>query len=406
MEATLQSIFREGFGSYQDQHGVSADQSRAAQAIILCQSESLGYEEWICLNDGYTEQQNHSCRHRSCPRCHGAMTHAWLERTQARLLPCDHYHVIFTLPHELNALWQYNREWCSDHLFKASAETLKQLLADEKYLGAEVGLLSALHTWGRTLSEHPHVHVLVTGGGLNGAHWHPVKHDFLLPVGVIKAKFRGKWLTWLNDADAAGELTRPPDWTPERWTQVLRTIARKNWNVRIQGAYRHGQGVANYLSRYLRGGPIKDHRIVSATPERVTFRYRDHHDHVEKTLTLSQTQFIDRVLWHVPVKGQHQVRYYGLYTASAVAKRQQVRDQLGVVEERPIPAEARDHPCPTCGRALFHRVSVRGQISYLRKTDCSQARRPVQQHAQADPIHPGAASKKSEPLFLALPGAA
>lgn len=406
MEATLQSIFREGFGSYREQHGVSADQSRAAQAIMLCQSEALGYEEWICLNDGQTEQQNHSCRHRSCPRCQGAMTHDWLERTQARLLPCDHYHVIFTLPHELNALWPYNRAWCSDHLFKASAETLKQLLADERYLGAEVGLLSALHTWGRTLSEHPHVHVLVTGGGLNGADWRPVKHDFLLPVGVIKAKFRGKWLAWLNDAYAAGELTLPPDWTPERWNQVLRTIARKHWNVRIQGAYRHGQGVANYLSRYLRGGPIKDHRIVSATPERVTFRYRDHHDQREKTMDLSQAQFIDRVLWHVPVKGQHNVRYYGLYTASATDKRQQVRDHLGVVEAAAIPAEPRTRQCPTCGRALFHRVSVRGQISYLRNTAASQVRSTVQQRAQADPIHPGAASKRSELLFLALPGAA
>ena len=405
MEATVQSIFRDGFGSYQETHGLSADQRRAAQAIMLCRSEALGYEEWICLNDGHTEQQHHSCRHRSCPRCHGALTYDWLERTKTRLLPCDHYHVIFTLPHELNALWQYNREWCSDHLFKASAETLKQLLADEKYLGAEVGLLSALHTWGRTLSEHPHVHVLVTGGGLHGAQWHPVKHDFLLPVGVIKAKFRGKWITWLNDASAAGPLTLPPDWTPAHWRQVLRTIARKPWNVRIQGAYRHGQGVVNYLSRYLRGGPIKDQRIVSATSERVTFRYRDHHDQREKTMDLSQAQFIYRVLWHVPVKGQHEVRYYGLYSKRG-RKRQPIRDHLGVVEERPIPTEARAHPCPLCGRALFQRVSVRGQISYLRNHASSHVRRPVQQGAQADPTNPGAASKRSEPIFLALQGAA
>ncbi|WP_200332702.1 IS91 family transposase [Thiocystis violacea] len=407
MEATLQNIFRDGFKSYHENHGLSADQTRAAQAIMLCQSEALGYEEWICLNDGHTEQQNHSCRHRSCPRCHGALTHDWLERTQARLLPCDHYHVVFTLPHDLNALWQYNREWCSDHLFKASAETLKELLSDEKYLGAEVGLLSALHTWGRTLSIHPHVHVLVTGGGLDrdGA-WRTVKNDYLLPVAVIKAKFRGKWLTWLNDAYAAGDLTLPPDWTPERWTQVLRTIARKDWNVRIQGGYRHGYGVANYLSRYLRGGPIKDHRIVSATSDRVTFCYRDHHDNIEKTLALSQTQFIDRVLWHVPVKGQHHVRYYGLYAAGAATKRQQVRDHLGVVEETTLPAEPRVRECPTCGRALFHRVSVRGQISYLRNTVRSKARSDVQPGAQADPINLGAASRNLGAVFFALPGAA
>ena len=268
MEATVQSIFRDGFESYQKKHGLSADQSRAAQSIMLCQSEALGYEEWICLNDGHTEQQNHSCRHRSCPRCHGALTHDWLERTQARLLPCDHYHVVFTLPHVLNALWQYNREWCSDHLFKATAETLKELLSDDKYLGAEVGLLSALHTWGRTLSFHPHVHVLVTGGGLdrNGA-WRPVENGYLLPVGVVKAKFRGKWLTWLNDAYAAGDLTLPPDWTLERWTQVLRTIARTTWNVRIQGAYRHGHGVAKTISRAICA--VAPSRIIASSRSRL-----------------------------------------------------------------------------------------------------------------------------------------
>jgi hypothetical protein len=256
------------------------------------------------------------------------------------------------------------------------------------------------------LSAHPHVHVLVTGGGLQGAQWRTVKNDYLLPVGVIKAKFRGKWLTWLNDAYAAGALTLPPDWTPEHWTHVLRTIARKTWNVRIQGAYRHGQGVATYLARYLRGGPIKDHRIVSATPQRVRFRYRDHHDQVEKTMDLSQAQFIARVLWHVPVQGQHHVRYYGLYTAGAAAKRQQVRDHLGVVEEAPIPPETRTRQCPTCGRVLFHRVSVRGQISYLRNTGCPKARGPVQQGAQAAPFSQEPLPQNTERIFLALPGAA
>jgi hypothetical protein len=334
------------------------------------------------------------------------MTHAWLERAQARLLPCDHYHVVFTLPHELNALWQYNRQWCGDHLFKASAETLKQLLSDEKYLGAEVGLLSALHTWGRTLSRHPHVHVLVTGGGLDGEHWRTVKNDYLLPVGVIKAKFRGKWIAWLNDAYAAGELTLPPDWTSQRWTQVLRAISRKRWNVRIQGGYRHGQGVATYLSRYLRGGPIKDHRIVSATPQRVTFGYRDHHDNRVKMLTLAHDQFLSRVLWHVPVKGQHNVRYYGLYSAGAATKRQQIKEQLGAAEEATPPAEAQARPCPVCRLPLFHRLSVRGQISYLKNTARSNVRGLVQQGAQAAPLTPASPAESSERNFFALPGAA
>lgn len=406
MEASLQNIFRSGFGSYKKHHGLSLDQYKAAQAIMDCQREELGYEQWECFNDSHTEQQNHSCRHRSCPRCHGARTHEWLEKVQSRLLPCDHYHVVFTLPHELNALWQYNRSWCSDHLFKASAETLKQLLADEKYLGAEVGMLSALHTWGRTLSFHPHVHVLVSGGGLKGKEWKTVKNDFLLPVGVIKAKFRGKWLSWLNEAYEAGELTLPSDWTPQHWKKVLREIARKTWNVRIQNGYRHGKGVATYLSRYMRGGPIKDHRIVSADEKTVSFRYRDHRDHAVKTLPLSPEHFISRVLWHVPVKGQHSVRYYGLYTAAAVEKRQRVRECLGVEEETaPEPTESPARECPKCGRPLFHRASVRGQISYIKNLEAIKVRSNVQQVAQPDPIDIGASRLKLRRVFLIVPGA-
>ena len=170
MEATLQSIFRKGFATYQQRHGLSMDQYQAARAIMECRTEGLGYETWGCVEDGHTEHQAHSCRHRSCPRCQQQYTQAWLDKTQARLLPVDHYHVVFTLPHELNEVWQFNRAWSADHLFKAVAETLRQLLKDERYLGAEVGILASLHTWGRTLAFHPHVHALVTGGGMAGVH--------------------------------------------------------------------------------------------------------------------------------------------------------------------------------------------------------------------------------------------
>lgn len=367
MEATLQSIFQSGFEKYKQRHGMSMDQYRAAEAIMTCQSEALGHEEWACLEDGHTERQPHSCRHRSCPRCHGQQTQAWLERIEARLIPCDHFHVVFTLPHELNALWHYNRRWCSDKLFEASSETLRQLLSDERYLGAEVGMVSVLHTWGRTLSFHPHVHVLVSGGGLAGDTWRTASHDYLLPVAVLKAKFRGKWLSWLNSAYAAGDIELPADWTERDWGKALSQVARKDWNVRIQSGYRQGHGVTQYFSRYLRGGPIKDHRIEEANSQSVTFRYRDHHDGVEKSLPLTTEHFMSRVLWHVPVKGQHNVRYYGFYTPRAVAKRQRIRESLGVDAEVPVQLskpEARE--CPKCGRPLFHRSSTRRKISSIR----------------------------------------
>lgn len=369
MEATLQAVFRQGFDRYRAHHGISIDQYQAANAIMHCRGDELGYEEWLCGHDGHVERHAHACRHRSCPRCQGIYTQQWLDKTQARLLPCDHYHVVFTLPHELNELWQYNRRWSADHLFKASAETLRELLKDERYLGAEVGLLSSLHTWGRTASFHPHVHVLVTGGGLRGGQWHGLRKDFLLPVGVVKAKFRGKWLSWLNAAYARGDLKLPRHWCARDWRRALRQVARKAWNVRIQGPYRHGSGVVNYLSRYIHGGPIKDHRLIAADERQVCFRYRDHHDGKEKTMTLKTAHFISRVLWHVPVKGQHNVRYYGLYVPGAVTQRDWIRDQLdaprGETVERP---EKTARTCPDCGAELLHYRSVGRKISSIKYT--------------------------------------
>jgi len=385
MEATLQSIFRSGFGKYKERHGMSMDQYRAAEAIMACQSEQLGHEEWTCLEDGHSELRHHSCRHRSCPRCHSVQTQAWLERIEARLIPTDHFHVVFTLPHELNPLWHYNRRWCSDRLFKASSETLRQLLADERYLGAEVGMVGVLHTWGRTLSFHPHVHLLVSGGGRAGDNWRAARHDYLLPVAVLKAKFRGKWLSWLNAAYAAGEIELPPDWSERDWRKALSQVARKHWNVRIQEGYRRGRGVIEYFSRYLRGGPIKDHRIVSADSQSVIFRYRDHHDGADKELSLKAEHFMSRTLWHVPVKGQHHVRYYGFYRPGAGSKRQRIRACLAIEPEKAVQAVKREpRQCPECGRPMLHRCSTRRKISFIRSGSRVSRSIRVQQDAEVD----------------------
>ena len=374
MEATLQNVLRQGMTQYRERHRMSIDQHQAVNAIMACRSDALGCEEWICAHDGHIEHQAHCCRHRSCPRCQGDYTQAWLSKTQARLLPCDHYHVVFTLPHELNEVWRHNRAWSADHLYRASAETLRELLKDERYLGAEVGLVASLHTWGRTASFHPHVHVLVTGGGLSGEAWRPLQKPFLLPVGVVKAKFRGKWLSWLNAAYAHGDLELPAHWRDRDWRRALRQVARKSWNVRIQGPYRHGSGVVMYLSRYIHGGPIKDHRLVAADHRTVRFRYRDYHDGKEKLMTLKTDQFIRRVLWHVPVKGQHNVRYYGLYVPGARSRRDSVRCQLDVAPgETAEQPEKRMHACPHCGSKMAHYRSTRRKISYIRNSRPPQA---------------------------------
>lgn len=377
MGVTLQKIFRGGFKAYSHKTGLSIDQHKAAHAIMDCQSESLGYETYQCLDDeNHLEKINHSCKHRSCPRCNHGLINDWLEKTKSRLLDCNHFHVVFTLPHELHPIWHYNRKWCADRLHKASAETLQQLLKDKCYLGAEVGILSSLHTWGRTQSFHPHTHILITGGGLNGGNWLSVKRDFLLPVGVIKAKFRGKWLCWLNEAYDTGELNLPPDMALDDWKKILRTMAKKAWNIRIQGGYEHGKGVATYLSRYVKGGPIKNHALLDATAESVTFEYLDYRDERMKEMRLSVDNFISRVLWHVPVKGQHNIRYYGLYVANAVEKRKKVSELLKTTKEKPYKREMKERLCQSCGSALIRIGSTYRKISYILESTVQQAVQP------------------------------
>jgi hypothetical protein len=311
--------------------------------------------------------------------------------------------VVFTLPHELNPIWIYNRQWCSDRLLRAAAETLQQLLGDARHLGAEVGIIAALHTWGRTLSFHPHAHLLVSGGGLEGTDWKETEHDYLIPVAVIKAKFRGKWLAWLNDAYDEGALSLPPDWDAKRWLGVLRHIAKHDWNVRIQSAYRRGRGVAAYLARYARGGPIKDYRLAEIAPARIKFRYRSHQDGREHILALDTDQFIARVLSHVPPKGQHTVRYYGLYVPNAQGKRNQARDALGYLPEANAARETRPRACPRCGHQLRLRERHYGKISRN-----SQA--VVQQYVQAAATEtkslPETLSERSPPSFFSCPAAA
>ncbi|MCU7919570.1 MAG: transposase [Candidatus Thiodiazotropha sp. (ex Epidulcina cf. delphinae)] len=226
------------------------------------------------------------------------------------------------------------------------------------------------------------MHVLATGIGLQGDETRRLEKDFLLPVGVLKAKFRGKWLSWLNQGYDNGEIGLPDGWTELDWRRVLRKVARKSWNICIQGAYKHGDGVAVYLSRYVRGGPIKDSKIVSADANRVIFRYKDHHDGGNKTMALPTEHFMTRVLWHVAVKGQHQVRHYGLYASGAREKRDSVRSSLGAEMEKGFQKPEKEPPsCPECGHIMFHAKSTRREISYIRST-------PVQQNVTTDRERP------------------
>jgi hypothetical protein len=298
----------------------------------------------------------------------------WLDRQESRLIDCPHFHVIFTAPDGLHALWRYNRKLMADLLFTKVRDTFFKLLRDPKYLGGKPGLVAALHTWGQTLMLHPHLHCLVTGGGLSAeGKWCKVVKKCLLPREVLMINFRGKYLDALRRALDRGQLRIPPDTTEARLRGLLNKLGRTPWNVKILEKYDHGKGVLRYLARYVRGGPMSNHRLISCRDGRVRFRYKDNRDvdkrrrPKQKTMSLPVDQFLARLLQHVPLPGMHMVRSYGLYANSQRPQLELAREQQGQ-EPVSLPETLawyelldrldRGGPerCPVCGAVL-----VRGE---------------------------------------------
>jgi hypothetical protein len=316
-----------------------------------------------------------SCRHRFCPQCAQLQIAQWLERQKARVLACEHYHVIFTLPSELNSLWLANVSVFAHLLFRAAWETVRELLADPRYLGATPGMIAALHTWGQTLVLHPHLHCLVTGGGLAGDTWTAVRNGYLLPARVVMPVFRGKLLDAVGKALDAGQLTHPPGMAPHQLRMLLNRVGRKKWHVQIMERYAHGRGVVTYLARYLRGGPLNPARVVTWDDQTVTFRYADNQDPDaqgrgrRKLLPLSVEDFLQRWLLHVPPPGLQVVRAYGLYAPTKRAALAQGRQALGQAPLDTPPAlewqtycaqRGARHPecCPVCGQRLLRTATL------------------------------------------------
>jgi hypothetical protein len=331
---TIRSIISRFYYSWSRERKLRADVKRAAAAIIHCQTPELGSHVERCDCGHVTHVKYNSCRHRSCPQCGGGRRADWLEKTSKQLLPCGHVHVIFTVPEELNILWRFNRELFADKLMTAARQTLETLLADDKYLGAKAGIITALHTWGRNLSIHPHAHCLVTAGGVDpdGRFVEP-KLSIFLPGGVLKAVFRGKLCESLRNGLRNGTLVVPTSQTEAKCHSLINRLGRVNWNVRVQERYPHGVSVAGYLARYLVGGPMSDKRLCSASSDEIVFRYKDHRDGKEKRMPLSPAEFLTRWFEHVPPRALRMIRRSGLYSNSSGAIREQVREQLAAQSE-------------------------------------------------------------------------
>jgi hypothetical protein len=281
--------------------------------------------------------------------------------------------VVFTIPHELLDLWRFNRTLVTNCLFQAASQTLRELLGDPKYCGGRVGLLAALHTWSQTLAAHVHLHVLVTAGGLSETtgKWLEATRECLLPRKVVMIVFRGKFRELLLRALAQGQLTLPPGTAMNRWVGELNRLGRVPWNVKVFDRYRNGKGVATYLARYLRGGPIGDQRLLEASDQVVLFRYRvPNHSPGDRSgqaiLPLDTAEFLRRYLEHVPPKGLQTLRGYGLYagnqhsrlaeafTALGSHRPSREQDQLDLAAWlQELGRNSAEQSCPVCGCRLI-----------------------------------------------------
>lgn len=361
---------------------VSLDQLKAMTAIERCRTSALGGHVARCENAacGHTLISYNSCRNRHCPKCQAAASREWLEGREAELLPVGYFHLVFTLPAPLRDLAFQNKRVMYDILMRAAAETTLTIAADEKYLGAHIGITAVLHTWGSAMTHHPHAHMIVPGGGISpdGTRWISCRPGYFLPVPVLSALFRARTLAMLADAHADGRLkffgahaALADRKAFKRFLAPLRSIG---WVVDSRPPVAGPEQVLRYLARYTHRVAISNRRLVAADDGGVSFRWKDYRiagPDRWKTMTLAPFEFIRRFLIHVLPKGFHRVRHYGLFAGTKRAANIARARELLAVPTPPAPVltpvepdAPRRHPspCPCCrSPMLVIEIFGRGQ---------------------------------------------
>jgi Putative transposase/Transposase zinc-binding domain len=346
---------------------LSLGQLKAMAAIEACRTAELGGHVAACEDCGHTVIAYNSCGNRHCPKCQGSAAREWLAEQEAGLLPLPYCHVVFTLPSEIGAIAWQNKAEVYGLLFKAASEAMLTIAADPKRLGARIGVTAVLHSWGSALTHHPHVHMIVPGGGLSldGERFIPCRRGFFLPVRVLSRLFRRLVLERLAAAYQQGRLILQGKLvklaSPAAFTTVLKPLRRKNWFVYAKRPFAGPKAVLAYLSRYTHRVAISNTRLIAHDEHGVTFRYKDYRvDGLarRKTMTLKTDEFIRRFLLHILPKGFHRIRHYGLFaSATRAANFIRLRELLGAMppaenaasRSEDQPAETALPPCPCCG---------------------------------------------------------
>ena len=346
-------------------------------AIESCRTAALGGHVARCEDCAYTSIAYNSCRNRHCPKCLGAAAKQWLADREAELLPVPYYHVVFTLPAAIADIAYHNRAIIYDLLFKVSAETMLAIAADPKHLGARIGITSVLHTWGSAMTHHPHVHMIVPGGGISpdGQRWVSCRPGFFLPVRVLSRLFRRLFLERLAAVHQAGRLSFFGNHAhlagAQSFAAFLAPLRKTEWVVYAKRPFGGPEAVLAYLSRYTHRVAIANSRLIAFNRDSVTFRWKDYRVEGrdrQKRMTLTTFEFIRRFLIHVLPKGFHRIRHYGLLARGACADNIARARELLAVKDREdglteTLVDIGRPPCPCCGgRMIVIEVFVRGEM--------------------------------------------
>ncbi len=346
---------------------LTPDQTVVLRDIVRCRTAALGGHLDVCDRCAYTSPSYNSCRNRHCPKCQGLAQAKWIAEREKRILPVRHFHVVFTLPAELHGLVRFRREALFDMLFACASQTLLELARDERHLGAELGLTAVLHTWTRELLFHPHVHCIVTGGGLalDARRWIDSGKKFLFHVNVMGALFRGKFLDRLRKAYARGAFADFDSFEdPEGFDRLMCAIAKKDWVVYAKRAFGGAEQVYRYLGRYTHRVGIANSRLVALNDDDVTFRTKN-----GKTITVAPTEFLRRFLLHVLPARFVKMRHFGLLASGNVNTKLanartllQDRRTTSVMRTTASGQDILDaltadkpRPCPLCSVGSLHR---------------------------------------------------
>jgi hypothetical protein len=343
-------------------------QLKAFRAIQRCRTAALGGHRDACLRCGYQAISYNSCRNRHCPKCQAQARERWLAARERELLAISYFHVVFTVPHELNVLALENPRLFYDLLFTASAQTLLEIACDPKHLGAEIGVIGILHTWGQNLLLHPHIHCVVPAGGLSPDHhqWVRPRYPFFLPVRVLSRVFRGKFLAGLKRLHHRKKLqcAGPAAALAERqqFAKLLRRLHRHDWVVYAKPAFGGPMQVLRYLGRYTHRVAISNHRLLMFKQEHVTFRWKDYaRGGKQGEMTLSATEFLRRFFLHVLPKGFVRIRHFGFlanrFRASRLAFARQLLASRNSTEwqvrAHDVPESSSLWHCPRCGASMI-----------------------------------------------------